>query len=104
MFSYTVRCTFEDAAVADQWIAWLRREHLRDVCDAGAIDAVVVRMDTDDESHVAEVRYQFKDRQSFAAYESDHAPRLREEGLKHFPPDRGLRYERQTGEVVARCP
>jgi len=102
MFSYTVACTFDDPAVAAEWIAWLRDEHLKDVCDAGALDAEVIRCDvaTDSKSR-CEVRYHFESKAAFDAYVRDHAPRLREEGLKRFPPERGLGYERATGEVVA---
>jgi hypothetical protein len=101
MIAYTVRCTFKSEAVADEWIQWLRREHLAQVCAAGALDAEVIRFDADNRV-VCEVRYHFASREAFAAYERDHAPRLRAEGLKGFPPERGLRYERSIGEVVAR--
>lgn len=103
MFSYTVACTFDEAAVADEWIAWLRDEHLRDVCDAGALDAEVTRCDSASGAGTrCEVRYHFESRAAFERYVREHAPRLREEGLKRFPPERGLSYERSTGEVVAR--
>ncbi len=102
MFAYTVACTFEDAAVAEEWIAWLRDEHLRDVCDAGAIDALVIRCDVEAGAKPrCEVRYRFTSRAAFDAYVRDHAQRLRAEGLKRFPPERGLAYERSTGEIVA---
>ena len=102
MIAYTVRCTFKSESVAEEWIEWLRREHLAQVCAAGALDAEVIRFDSDvDGGVVCEVRYHFESREAFAAYERDHAPRLRAEGLKRFPPERGLRYERSTGEVVA---
>jgi hypothetical protein len=99
MIAYTVRCTFEDAAVADEWIAWLRHDHLAEVIAAGAIDAELIRLDG--EPVVCEARYHFADRAALAAYERDHAPRLRAEGLRRFPPERGLRYERSRGEVAA---
>ena len=98
MFTYTVRCTFSDPAVVDEWIAWLRDEHLADVCAAGAVDAEVVRLDG--EPLRIEVRYRFADRAAFDRYERDHAPRLREEGLRRFPLERGLSYARRTGEIV----
>jgi hypothetical protein len=105
MFAYTVTCTFDDAAVADEWIAWLRDEHLRDVCEAGALDAQVARMDGEQEGKaIVQVRYHFADRDAFARYERDHAPRLREEGLKRFPLEQGLAYTRSTGEIVAQHP
>ena len=101
MFSYTVACALDDPAVADEWIAWLRDEHIADVCAAGALDAEVIRLDGTPVR--CEVRYHFASREAFAAYERDHAPRLREEGLKRFPLQRGLTYDRRTGEVcVAR--
>ena len=105
MFSYTVACTFNDSAVAAEWIAWLRNEHMADVCAAGAVNAEVIRCDVDAGAKSrCEVRYHFVSREAFAAYERDHAPRLRADGLKRFPPERGLKYERSTGEVVARHP
>lgn len=99
MFAYTVTCTFDDPAIADEWIAWLRDTHLADVCAAGALDAEVIRLDGS--PCRCEVRYHFASRESFAAYERDHAPRLRAEGLQRFSPERGLKYERSTGEVRA---
>jgi hypothetical protein len=104
MFAYTVSCTFDDPKVAEEWIAWLRDEHLAEVCAAGALDAEVVRRDGASEGKTrCEVRYHFASRDAFAQYEREHAPSLRAEGLKRFAPERGLRYERSTGEVVARC-
>lgn len=101
MFSYTVACTFNDPRVAEEWIRWLRDEHLRDVRAAGALDAEAIRCDVaaGAKSRI-EVRYHFESRAAFDAYVRDHAPRLREEGLKRFPPERGLAYERSSGEVL----
>lgn len=101
-FSYTVVCTFEDPRVAEQWIAWLHGEHLADVCAAGALDAEVIRCDVDvGAKSRCEVRYHFATRGAFDQYVREHAPRLRTEGLRRFPPERGLTYERSSGEVVA---
>jgi hypothetical protein len=99
MFAYTVSCTFDDPAVADEWITWLRNEHLAAVLAAGAWDAEVVRMDG--KPLRCEVRYHFESREAFARYERDHAPALRAEGLKRFPAERGLQYQRTTGVVCA---
>lgn len=99
MFAYTVRCTFQSVDVLDEWIAWLRDEHLRDVAAGGARSAEVFRLDGAD--LVCEVRYLFDDRTAFDRYERDVAPALRDEGLKHFPLERGLTYARSTGERVA---
>ena len=109
MYSYTVACTFDDPRVAQEWIDWLRNEHLGDVCASGALDAEVIRCDgAENAKPRVEVRYHFESRAAFAAYVRDHAPRLRAEGLKRFPPERGLAYERASGQVVierqsARC-
>jgi hypothetical protein len=98
MFAYSVMCTFEDPFVALEWIEWMKREHLQDVRTAGALQAHVVRFDGDPCRCAA--HYQFESREAFEAYERDHAPRLRRLGLEAFPLNRGLRYERSTGEVV----
>jgi hypothetical protein len=45
------------------------------------------------------VRYHFPSREAFAAYERDHAPRLRADGLRRFPPERGVSYRRSVGVV-----
>lgn len=99
MFRYTVACTFDDPAVAEEWVAWLAEEHLREVCAAGARSAEVVAC----HGYPArvEVRYAFPSRLAFQVYERDHALRLREAGLARFPLERGLAYARSTGTVVA---
>jgi len=103
MFSYSVSCTFDDPQVSAEWIKWLRDEHLRDVCHAGAKRAEVVQFDRPGDSAPVrcEVRYAFASRAAFQQYERDHAPRLRAEGLRRFPLDRGLAYARTGGEIVA---
>ncbi len=102
MFAYTVSCEFDDAAVADEWVAWLRDEHLADVCRAGATDAAVIRLDGAPVR--CEVRYRFPARVAYERYEREHAPRLRAAGLDRFPLERGLRYHRSTAEVVGQFP
>jgi hypothetical protein len=107
MFVYTVACAFDDPKVAEEWIAWLRDGHLAEVRAAGALDAEVVRCDApagDARAVRCEARYHFHSRAAFAEYEREHAPRLRADGLKRFPPERGLKYERMTGEVIVRDP
>ncbi len=103
MICYTVDCTFSEAAVAEEWIAWLRDEHLAEVVAAGALDAEVVRLDRKEGEAGCrcEVRYHFDSREAFQKYEKEHAPSLRAAGLKRFPPERGLVYQRSVGEVQA---
>ena len=105
MIAYTVACTFTDPAVAAAWIEWLRGGHLADVCAAGALDAQAVRLDDPESGKVrCEARYRFASRRAFEAYERDHAPRLRAEGLARFPLELGLAYERTVADVVAAHP
>lgn len=101
-FAYIVRSEFRDAAIAAEWLAWMRDEHLAHVCEAGATHAELVKMDATDSAfpHAYEARYRFASRAAFAEYERDHAPRLRAEGLRLFPVERGIRYARTTGEVL----
>lgn len=72
------------------------------MCAAGASDAEVVRHEG--QPIECSVRYRFPDRHAFEVYERDHAPRLREEGLRKFPLELGLHYTRTVGTVVARFP
>ena len=97
-FQYTVQATFEDPAVAREWIDWLVEGHCAEVREGGATSAQVVRLEGD--SITLEVRYDFPDRTTFEHYEAEHAPRLREDGLERFPVARGIRYRRSCGEVV----
>ena len=97
-FRYTVRASFEDDALAGQWLAWLRNGHCRDVLDGGASRAEIVAME--DEKLTFEVRYDFADRATFERYELEHAPRLRKEGLERFPVEGGVRYSRTSGQLL----
>ena len=59
---YTVQCVFTgDPSVADDWVGWLREEHLQDVMAAGANSAELLRMDGDQLTY--EVRYRFPSRE-----------------------------------------
>lgn len=96
MFAYTVTGEFDDAAVAAEWVSWLEHGHLADVRAGGALEAVLVQLTP----LKFEVRYLFADAAAFAKYEQEHAPKLRAEGLSKFPPSRGVRMSRSTGEVL----
>jgi hypothetical protein len=105
-FSYTVYTTFSDPQLADQWLRWLRGGHIAEVMKGGASDAEIIELDPAPDgppgrTRAFEVRYHFPSRESFAAYERDHAPRLRAEGLKLFPVERGVSYRRSTGNLIA---
>ena len=96
--AYTVQATFTDCKVADEWIGWLENGHLAEVIKGGATDAEIIHFDGDDCRY--EVRYHFPSRESFRAYETNHAPRLRADGLAKFPTSRGITYARSTGVVI----
>lgn len=100
---YTVATTFADSTLVDTWLRWLREGHIAEVIAGGASDAEIVELDsTGGDERAFEVRYHFPSREAFAAYERDHAPRLRAEGLKLFPVERGIRYRRTVGVVLDR--
>jgi hypothetical protein len=101
-FAYTLRATFTQTDLIEPWLSWLRDEHIAEVLAAGAKAAEIVRLDG--AAVVYEVRYRFASREAFAAYERDHAPRLRADGLRRFPVGQGLHYQRSTGEVVLAAP
>ncbi len=101
MLAYTVAVTFEDATLAEEWLRWLREGHIAEVLAGGATRADIVEMDGPGRSF--EVRYLFPSREAFANYEVEHAPRLRADGLKRFPRERGVTYRRSTGAVLGTC-
>jgi hypothetical protein len=98
--TYTITATFEDTAVAEEWLRWLEDGHIAAVLAAGASDAEVVELDGP--GRRIEVRYHFPSREIFTRYEQQDAPRLRAEGLQRFPPERGIVYSRSTGAVRGR--
>jgi hypothetical protein len=97
--AYTVAVEFRDPALAARWLEWLRGGHIADVLAGGATTAEIVHMDGTVASY--EVRYHFPSREVFATYEKEHAPRLRADGLRLFPPDRGVSYRRTVGVVLS---
>lgn len=91
---YVVRCTFDRGSeeVAQRWLAWLRDSHLAEVLAAGAQSAEVFRIQDSFEQY--EIHYRFASRPEFDRYEQFEAPRLRADGLKRFPLELGLHYDR----------
>ncbi|MEZ4370857.1 MAG: DUF4286 family protein [Polyangiaceae bacterium] len=93
---YVVGCRFTYPEVLERWVEWLEREHLADVCAAGALRAEILL--AEHEQYV-EVHYTFEDRRAFERYEAQSAPKLREEGLRLFPLSLGLEYRRATFDI-----
>lgn len=106
---YTVRTTCPSIQVRGRYLSWLSPNHIMQVMQGGATNARIVLPDriTDParpelaERAVVEVQYVFPSRKAFDAYVRDHAPALRADGLKHFPPESGLTFERQVAEIAA---
>ncbi len=96
--AYTIAVSFEVKSMAKEWLRWLMDGHVAEVLARGAADAEIVALDGPGCSF--EVRYHFPSRESFARYEVEHAPRLRAEGLKRFPVQKGVVYRRSVAEVV----
>jgi len=99
MFAYTVRCTFPTPELAGRWATWILEEHAAEVLAAGATSARLVRLDRSEPT--LEVRYTYADRAAYQRYEEERAPALRAAGFLRFPPELGLQYSRETGEILA---
>lgn len=99
-FAYTVHAQFDAPEVAADWVAWLADGHLEDVMKGGALEAMVVQL----EPLKLESRYVFPDREAFAKYEREFAPKLRAEGLARFPASRGVQMSRSMGDVLVKRP
>lgn len=99
---YTVRTTCPSVQVRGRYLAWLSPNHIVEVMKGGATGARIVLPDraNDTAPAVVEVQYVFPSRKAFDTYLRDHAPALRADGLKHFPPESGLAYERQVAEIA----
>ncbi len=100
---YTVRTTCPSVRIRGRYLAWLSPNHILQVIAGGAASARIVLPDraNDTTPAVVEVQYVFPSRKAFDTYVRDHAPALRADGLKHFPPESGLTYERQVAEIAA---
>jgi hypothetical protein len=117
---YTVRATCKDAQQRGRYLSWLSPNHIMEVMKGGAIGARIVLPLPDDRSGqtpagqqagtvpasstapaICETQYTFPSRKAFDDYLRLHAPALRADGLKHFPPESGVTYERQIAEIAA---
>jgi hypothetical protein len=100
-FTYTVTARFANPGVLPDFLAWLAGGHVKEVCQAGALSALVVKLDpTPGELPTVEVRYLFPDQAAMERYFTEHAPRLRAEGLARFGPGSGVTFSRTTGAVT----
>lgn len=98
--AYSVIASLPDEATAREYLAWLEDGHVDQVVQHGAHAAMIVRVLEPASPLQVETRYIFANRQAFDRYVADVAPALRADGLKRFPPERGVRFERRLGEIV----
>jgi hypothetical protein len=100
---YTVRTICPTLQVRGRYLSWLSPNHIIEVMKGGATAARIVLPDraSDTAPAVVETQYVFPSRKAFDDYVRLHAPALRADGLKHFPPESGITYERQVAEIAA---
>lgn len=109
---YTVRATCPNLQVRGRFLAWLSPNHVAQVLAGGATAARIILPDRisdpvrgepveSADRAVVEAQYVFLSRKAYDDYLRDHAPALRADGLKHFPPDSGVTYERQVAEIAS---
>lgn len=98
---YTVRATFNDLLQRGRFLSWLAPEHVEAVKRGGAESVRITLYDpaSPAEHPALETEYTFPSRKAFETYLRDHAPALRADSLKHFPPESGVTFERRTGEI-----
>lgn len=98
--AYTVVAILPDEATRGEYLEWLEDGHVDAVIKAGAHSAMIVRVVEPADPLRVEARYVFANRAMLDTYLAQHAPELRAEGLRRFPPSRGVRFERSIGVVV----
>jgi hypothetical protein len=100
---YTVRAACVSVQQRGRYLSWLSPNHVVELMKAGATAVRIVLPDRANETApaIVETQYTFPSRKAFDEYIRLHAPALRADGLKHFPPDSGITYERQVAEIAA---
>ncbi len=99
---YTVRATCKDVQQRGRFLSWLTPDHVLAVKAGGATAVRIVLPERGNEAAtaVAETQYVFPSRKAFDNYLRDHAPALRADAMKHFPPESGVTFERQVAEIA----
>ncbi|MGD9693814.1 MAG: DUF4286 family protein [Phycisphaerales bacterium] len=95
---YTVTATLPDEATAAEYISWLEDGHVDQVVAAGAHSGMIIRLEGP--TLRVQTQYVFSTRETFDRYVERDAPALRADGLKRFPPERGIAFSREIGEIV----
>lgn len=99
---YTVRATCRDVLQRGRFLSWLAPDHLLQVKAGGAtsIRVILPEREHDSAPAVVETHYVFPSRKVFDAYLRDHAPALRADALRQFPPESGVTFTRQVAELA----
>lgn len=99
---YTVRATCKDVRQRGRFLSWLTPDHVLAVKAGGAtaVRIVLPERGNEDPTAVVETQYVFPSRKAFDLYLRDHAPALRAEAMKHFPPESGVTLARQVAEIA----
>lgn len=98
---YMVIATLPNKAIAEEYVAWLEDGHVDLVVEGGAHSAMIVRLESEPGGQPRVMtQYVFATQEVFDHYVAVHAPALRADGVKRFPPERGVRMERMIGTVV----
>lgn len=97
---YAVTATLPDLSTRDEFVHWLRTGHVQDVLRGGATRAEIIVMDVDGGSLAVKAAYAFPDRATFERYLSEHAPRLRAEGIAKFGSRPGVSFIRELGSHI----
>ena len=97
--AYTVTATLPDEQTEQAYLRWLREGHVRAVINAGASSGLIVSLDDPAGSRRVQARYLFPSRDALDDYVRERAAALRADGLRLFPPESGISFERETGVV-----
>jgi len=95
-----VTATIPSPNLAEEFLDWLVCGHIQDVLAAGAIAGHAVRLSDPPVPLRIQAVYHFPNREALDSYLTNHAPRLRADGLRRFPPERGITFERTVGDIV----
>ena len=98
--SYSVVATLPDEKTRSEYVEWLQSGHVDAVVRAGAHTGVILRVEEPASPPQVETRYVFTTREDYERYIRDAAQALRAEGLRQFPPERGIRFERRVAVIV----
>jgi hypothetical protein len=103
---YTVRVTCPTVQIRGRFLSWLTPNHVQQVMAGGATSVRIVLPDRENDSApaVTETQYVFPSRTAMDAYFRDHAPAMRADTQKHFPPESGVTFARQVAEIAAEFP